>query len=112
MLNNKWIPYFLAAVIFGAGVGFGTLSNRQFPTEPTLIATETDWHAKAFEVWAFVSILPEALAEDRLQCETVRSIRQCAWMMEKMEFGIRAIMKERMPKELQDALLYHQRSPL
>lgn len=112
MSNKKWISYFLATVIFGAGVGFGVSSNIILPTEPLPVTGEIDWHTTALEAWAFISIIPDALAEDRLKCETVRSIRQCAWMMEKIEFGIRAIMKERMPEKLQDAILHHQRSPL
>ncbi len=111
--NNKWIPYFLAAVIFGAGVGFGVSSNLQFPTEPTLVSAETeiDWQTEAVEAWSLVVLLPGALEDDRRNCESVQSVRQCAWMMERMEFGIRVIIQERIPEELRDVLLPQLRSP-
>lgn len=110
--NTKWGAVFLAAVIFGVGVGFGSVANLQFPTEPTPVMSESDWETEALEAWTLVAILPDALVDERRKCETVRSIRQCAWSMEKIEFGIRKIIQERMPEKLQDALLHHQRSPL
>lgn len=112
MSSKKWIPYFMAATIFGAGVGFGVSSNIILPTEPSPVTGEIDWQTEAVEAWAMVVILPGVLEDDRRECETVRSIRQCAWMMQRMEFGIRAIIQERMPEELRDALLPQQRSPL
>lgn len=112
MYNNKWTPYFLATAIFGAGMVFGDLLLVVIPnpTDPPPIvastdSTEIDWQTSAFEAWALIALLPDELAIDRQNCETVRSIRQCAWMMERMEFGIRIIIHQKMPAELQNTFV-------
>lgn len=111
--KSDWVPYLIAAIIFVSGIIAGMVSNIQLPTEPTPVLADAkiDWQTEAVEAWALVVILPGELEDKRQKCETVRSVRQCAWMMQRMEFGIRAIIQERMPEALRDALLPQQRSP-